>query len=190
VEFPLDFDQRHTFIGVLQGRTQPEAPAVLRDVRGSLVVRWGSGLPYSRTTIDGDSLLGIPNGSRLPSQWTLDLLVAKGVRVRRLHLRAYVDARNVLGRRNVVAVRRDNGSPAAGDPQIEALAESAYRAGPAAIPYESPAYRPDADLDGNRILEGDAELLPLYRRAARDYLQPLFAYGPPRLIRLGLQLEF
>jgi hypothetical protein len=190
VTFPLDFDQRHTAVGVLQARTLPGAPAVLRDLQGSIVGRWGSGLPYSPTNAAGDSLLGPPNSARLPSQWTVDLLVAKRFPLAGLHVRAYVDARNVLQHQNVVAVRRDTGSPEAGDPQIEALAEEAYLAGPEAIPYESPAYRPDADLDGNRLVEGPGELLPMYRRAARDFLQPLFAYGPPRLVRLGVQLEF
>jgi hypothetical protein len=190
VTFPLDFDQRHAAVGLVQARTLPGAPAVLRDLQGSIVGRWGSGLPYSPTNAAGDSLLGPPNSARLPSQWTVDLLVAKRFPLAGLHVRAYVDARNVLQQQNVVAVRRDTGSPEAGDPQIDALAEEAYLAGPEAIPYESPAYRPDADLDGNRLLEGSDELLPLYRRAARDYLQPLFAYGPPRLVRIGLQLEF
>jgi hypothetical protein len=31
--------------------------------------------------------------------------------------------------------------------------------------------------------------MPLYLSAARDYSQPLFAYGPPRLIRLGFELS-
>ena len=70
-----------------------------------------------------------------------------------------------------------------------AAAAEAYAAGPSAIPYESPAYRQAADRDGNGLLDGD-ELLPLYQRAARDFLQPLFAYGAPRLVRLGVQLEF
>ncbi|MDH5195617.1 MAG: TonB-dependent receptor, partial [Gemmatimonadota bacterium] len=182
VTFPLDFDRRHAFVGVLLARTMPAAPRVLRDVQASAVGQWGSGLPYSRTTPDGDSLLGAPNGGRLPSQWNLDIRVSKGVTFGGVHARAYLDVRNVTNHRNIVAVRRDTGSPAAGEPQIEALAQDAYAAGPAAIPYESPAYRPEADLDGNRLLEGD-ELLPLYRRAARDFLQPLFAFGPPRLVR-------
>jgi TonB dependent receptor/Carboxypeptidase regulatory-like domain/TonB-dependent Receptor Plug Domain len=190
VVFPLDFDQRHSAIGLLQARTLPGAPAALRDLQGSIVARWGSGLPYSRTNVTGDSLIGLPNSYRLPSQWTVDLLAARRFRVAGVQLRAYVDVRNAFKHRNVLAVRRDTGSPEAGDPQIEALAEQAYLAGPEAIPYESPAYRPDADLDGNRLVEGPDELLPLYRRAARDFLQPLFAYGPPRLVRLGVQLEF
>ena len=189
VAFPLDFDRRHSVVAVVQARTQPGAPRLLRQLQAAAVGQWGTGLPYSRTTADGDSLLGPPNSYRLPSHWTLDVRVAKGFAISRLHVRAYADVRNVTSQRNVVAVRRDTGSPEAGDPQIESLAAEAYAAGPAAIPYESPAYRPDADLDGNRLLDGE-ELLPLYRRAARDFLQPLFAYGPPRLIRLGVQLEF
>jgi len=189
VEFPLDFDRRHALVAVVQGRTPASAPRLLRDLQGAAVIQWGTGLPYSRTTADGDSLLGVPNSYRLPPTWTVDLRVAKGFAFGRLRLRGYVDIRNVTNRRNVLAVRRDTGSPGAGDLQIATLAAEALAAGPTAIPYESPAYRPDADLDGNRLVEGD-ELLPLYERAARDFLQPLFAFGPPRLVRLGMQLEF
>jgi hypothetical protein len=30
----------------------------------------------------------------------------------------------------------------------------------------------------------------MYVAAARDYTQPVFAYGPPRLARLGVELLF
>ena len=61
---------------------------------------------------------------------------------------------------------------------------------PEAIPYESPRYRAWADLDHNGYVDGPAELMPLYLAAARDYTQPIFAYGPPRLVRLGVELVF
>jgi hypothetical protein len=86
-----------------------------------------------------------------------------------------------------VAVRRDTGAPEPGEPQIEAMADAAQAERPFPIPYESPAYRPGADLDGNGLIEG-GELTPMFQRAARDYLQPLFAYGAPRLIRLGVRI--
>jgi hypothetical protein len=102
----------------------------------------------------------------------------------------YLDVRNLLDARNVVAVRRDNGQPGLGEAGIQAAAQAAYQAHPEAIPYESPRYRgwADANLDG--VLSGQAELLPLYVAAARDYYQPLFAYGPPRLVRFGVELLF
>jgi hypothetical protein len=32
--------------------------------------------------------------------------------------------------------------------------------------------------------------MPLYLRAAQDYNTPVFQYGNPRLLRLGLELAF
>ena len=40
------------------------------------------------------------------------------------------------------------------------------------------------------LIAGQEELLPLYQAAARDYTQPIFAYGPPRIARIGFELLF
>jgi hypothetical protein len=47
-----------------------------------------------------------------------------------------------------------------------------------------------SDTDGNGYIEGRDELFPMYLAAARDFTQPLFAYGPPRLVRLGVEFLF
>jgi hypothetical protein len=78
----------------------------------------------------------------------------------------------------------------ASDTIIATMARAAYSAHPEPIPYESPRYRSNADLNGDGIIAGESELLPLYREAARDYAQPIFAYGAPRLARLGVELLF
>ena len=70
------------------------------------------------------------------------------------------------------------------------MAEAAYQPHPEEIPFESPNYRPYADIDGNGYVEGREELFPLYLAAARDFTQPLFAYGPPRLLRIGVEFLF
>ena len=80
--------------------------------------------------------------------------------------------------------------PGLGEAGILAAAQAAYQAHPGAIPFESPRYRGWADLDHDGVLSGQAELLPLYVVAARDFYQPLFAYGPPRLVRLGVEFIF
>jgi hypothetical protein len=102
----------------------------------------------------------------------------------------YFDVRNVLNRRNIVAVRRDTGQPGLGSDGIEALAEEAYQAHPEEIPYESARYRATADANGDGYIAGREELYPLYLSAATDFTQPLFAYGPPRLARLGFEFLF
>lgn len=182
VSFPLDFDRRHAVVFIARGRSRggPE---------GGVIARWGSGLPYSRTNAAGDSLIGLPNSHRLPAHWTVDLLMRQVFRLSGVDLAAYLDVRNLTNERNVVAVRRDTGSPTPGEQHVAGAAMAAYEANPQPIPYESRRYRAWADADGDGFVAGD-ELVDVYERAARDFLQPLFAYGPPRLVRLGVEIAF
>ncbi len=191
VEFPLDYDRRHSVTVIGQGRVPDSlGPRPFRGLEAAAIVRFSSGLPFTMTNATGDTLIGLPNSHRLPPLLTVDMLLRRPVRVGRWRGSVYLDARNLLNRRNIEAVRRDTGEPGLGPQGLDSLAERAYRAHPEAIPYESPRYRAFADADGNGLIEGRAELFPLFLAAARDYAQPLFAYGPPRLLRLGVELAF
>jgi outer membrane receptor protein involved in Fe transport len=196
-EFPLDFDQRHTLTVIVRGKAPAGVGPRLLGVRplagleGAVIVRALSGLPFSLAdSLVKDSIVGIPNGSRLPWTSTVDLLVRRPLRVGRAAAGIYLDVRNLLNHRNIVAVRRDTGEPRPNDASIIRLAEVAYAAHPETIPYESARYRRSADLNGDGYLAGREELFPLYVAAARDFTQPLFSYGPPRLVRLGVELLF
>jgi hypothetical protein len=195
-EFPLDYDQRHTGTVILRSRVPDKSSPKLLGVRplagleSAAVFRLSTGLPFSRTNAAGDSLLGLPNDSRLPAAMTVDLLVRRPLRLGSARAGVYLDVRNLLNRRNVVAVRRDTGQPAPDSVGLGALAEAAYQAHPEEISFESARYRAFADIDGNGYVEGREELFPLYLAAAQDFTQPLFAYGPPRLLRLGVEFLF
>jgi len=196
VEFPLDYDRRHSLTVVGQARVSDEAGPQLLGTRvfagleAAAIFHYGSGLPYSRTNTAGDTLIGLPNSFRLPPEYSLDALLRRPLRLWGVSGGIYLDARNLLNRRNTVAVRRDTGQPGLSDGTLQSIAQAAYVAHPEAIPYESPRYRQSADLDGNGLIEGPGELLPLYLAAARDFAQPLFYYGPPRLVRVGIELTF
>jgi outer membrane receptor protein involved in Fe transport len=191
VVFPLDYDRRHSLTVIGQGQVPDGAgPRPLRGLEAVTIVRFSSGLPFTMTNATGDTLIGLPNSHRLSPLLTVDMLLRRPVRLGQWRGSVYVDARNLLNRRNVEAVRRDTGEPDLGDQEIAALAERAYQAHPEAIPYESPRYRAFADANGNGLIEGRGELYPLFLAAARDFSQPLFAYGPPRMLRLGVELVF
>jgi hypothetical protein len=196
VEFPLDFDRRHAVTLVLQGIVTDSVVhkvPVLRPLHGvetALIARYQSGLPYTRTNVAGDSLVGLPNSNRLPPSQTIDLLVRRPLRVGWLQGSVYLDVRNLLNRRNVESVSRVTGAPGMGPQDLAAMADSAYAAHPEAIPYESPRYRAWADLNGDGLIAGSNELMPLYLAAARDFAQPVFFFGPPRLLRLGMEFDF
>jgi hypothetical protein len=147
-------------------------------------------LPYTRTGVDGDTVGGLPNNARLPWTTTLDLLIRRPLRLGGVVGGIYLDIRNLLDRRNVIAVRRETGGPDAAPQTLDSLAEAAYQAHPETIPYESARYRAYADLNHDGYLEGHDELFPLYRAAEADFAEPLFTYGPPRLARLGVELLF
>jgi hypothetical protein len=189
LEFPLDYDRRHNLTVVGQARVS-DGVRILGGLEAAAIFHFGSGLPYSRTNAAGDTLLGLPNDARLPSEYSIDALLRRPVRLRGLRGGVYIDARNLLNRRNTVAVRRDTGEPGVTGATLQGMAQAAYQAHPEAIPYESPRYRQWADFDGNGLIEGPGELMPLYLAAARDFAQPLFYYGSPRLVRLGIELTF
>ncbi len=196
VEFPLDYDRRHSLTVILRGQASPGAGPRLLGVRPlagfelAVIGRYLSGLPFTRRAAGVDTLLGGPNGSRLPSTSTVDLLLRRPLEIGGLRGSVYFDARNVLNRRNIIAVRRDTGVPQADAVSVAMMAQAAYTAHPEPIPYESPRYRSFADVNGDGVIQGPGELLPLYQAAAEDYTQPIFAYGPPRVARIGFELLF
>ena len=163
---------------------------LLGALEAAAILRYQSGLPYSTYNATGDSLTSDPNGLRLPSYSTADFLIRKPIPLGRVMGSIYLDIRNVFNVTRVEAVRRDTGTPDIDADALEDQARAAYEAHPEPIPYESPRYRAYADLDANGILSGEAELLPLYRRAAEDYNTPVFQYGSPRLFRLGFEVMF
>jgi hypothetical protein len=196
VEFPLDYDRRHNLTLIVQSQVAETGGPSLLGVRpfagleAAVIGRYSSGLPYTRLARGVDTLIGAPNESRLPSVSTLDLLLRRPLSVGGVRGSVYLDVRNLLNARNIVAVRRDTGEPQADETAILEMAEAAYALHPEAIPYESPRYRAHADVNENGLVEGRAELFPLYLAAARDYSQPIFAYGAPRLARLGFEFLF
>jgi hypothetical protein len=196
VEFPLDFDRRHTLTVILRSRVADSVgPRIFGSpafggLEAAVIGRLVSGLPYSSTDISGDTLIGLPNARRLPANYSLDLLVRRPLRLGGVRGGVYLDMRNVLNHRNVISVRRDTGQPGPTSSAVNAAAEEAYAAHPEEIPYESPYYRASADTNGDGYIAGRDELFPLYLAAARDFTQPLFAYGPPRLVRLGVEFLF
>jgi hypothetical protein len=86
-EFPLDYDRRHTVTAILRSQISQNVGPRLLGVRplagleSAAIIRYGSGLPFSRTNAAGDSLIGEPNDSRLPATLTIDLLVRRPLRL-------------------------------------------------------------------------------------------------------------
>ncbi|HEX6107502.1 MAG TPA: TonB-dependent receptor, partial [Gemmatimonadales bacterium] len=86
-EFPLDFDRRHTLTAIGRAKAGDEVGPRVAGVRplagleGAVILRVASGLPFSMSDSTGDSLVGLPNGSRLPWTSSVDLLIRRPLRL-------------------------------------------------------------------------------------------------------------
>jgi hypothetical protein len=195
-QFPLDYDRRLALIATFTGEINPVGGFAIHGLRPfagiqfSAVGRYYTGLPYTLTNLAGDSLIGEVNGSRLPNQSDVDVLLRRPLTIGGRHGSIYVDVRNLLNTSTLTSVRHDTGTPYPDTSTLTTLATEAYQANPNPIPYESPRYRRYADINGDGLISGSAELMPLYLAAARDYTWPIFIYGQPRLVRIGFELLF
>ncbi|MBD3403463.1 TonB-dependent receptor [candidate division GN15 bacterium] len=121
---PLDYDQRHSIIGIFDLRTgKGEGPlfAGFRPFENfglNVVTQFASGLPYTPMQIyDGVTVNAavqqIPTGgintARLPWQFSIDLKMERALELGGYQLVPYVWVRNLLDKENVVAVYEGTG---------------------------------------------------------------------------------
>lgn len=198
---PLDFDQRHTIVmnidyrfGAGKDYKGPEwtrkkgdsekTIKLLENVGANVVLRAGSGTPYSKQSnfsAEGyfdvtprSDLEGSINGSNLPWNFKVDLRVDKDVELswggkkegeekKHANLNIYLQVLNVFDQKNIIKVYR-----ATGNPDDDGYLESA-----------------DAQTDINAKASPQA-FQDLYRININNPAN----YSRPRVIRLGLLLDF
>ena len=109
--FPLSFDQRHSVNAFLRFRfDQDVGPRFLQHVSGSLLFRYGSGLPYTRGT-RGATEPYEENNERLPANWTLDFKLQRVIDLGPVEITPYLEIYNLTDRENVVYVDPYTGEP-------------------------------------------------------------------------------
>lgn len=147
---PLDFDQRHALVTNVdyrfgsgsnyhgpvwvskKGSDKEKTHKVLDNVGANVVLRAGSGVPYSRQfnvtqdasfgIADRSTLKGSVNGSRLPWQFRMDLRIDKNIDLqwggkgegddkKVANLNIYLQVLNVLDTKNIISVYRYTGNP-------------------------------------------------------------------------------
>jgi len=203
----------------------PITGAVFGGVRADLLFRLTSGLPYTRYVNRGSGLVAPSpyvgaslwaerlNSSRLPWTSVLDLRLAKSIPWGAARLTAFVEARNLLGARNLLRAFAETG-----DAVNELFRENVTAGEAASLRTESAAagaLLPDGTIDltggcatwqrrvncvalqrvENRFGDGDGLYSPDEQRHALDAFYDAFFgtwqfYGPGRTARAGMELRF
>ena len=198
-EFPLAFDRRHTIdAAVLLGRAAPGAARSRAagasglaglPVGAAITAKFRSGYPLYLNT--GDDLT-LEDTDRLP--WTAVIDFSLTWDVARLPgctgcgIRLTFQGKNLLGRENVIGLRRDTGLTAPSLESVRELADAPIST-TAPIPVESPRYVESADLDRDGTITAD-ELNAARFGAALDASDPSLYYGEARQLRLGIEVLF
>jgi hypothetical protein len=197
VPHPLDFDQRHTIVLNMDYRfgagknykgpvwtRSDKTIKILENVGANVIFRIGSGTPYSRQaniTPEGQfglninkSLQGDINGSNLPWNYRFDLRIdksleltwgkddeAKGEKRKSASLNIYLQVLNVLNTQNVINVYKATGN----------ANDDGYLASPSSAASTQISPTSFTDLYNVKINSPGN-------------------YSRPRVIRLGIQIDF
>lgn len=178
---PLAFDRRHAFDLALTA-------AGWTGWTGGVTASVRSGYPIQRLVAEGAPAPEDPD--RLPWTALLDLRLSRelgrvpGCEGCRWSLTA--EGRNVLGRDNVIALRRSTASLSPSEDEV--LARMSGIPG-GLIPLESPRYSALADLDHDGLITPE-EYRSVRLAAVLDLFEPSLFYGEPRQLRLGAEVAF
>ncbi|MBI5218659.1 MAG: carboxypeptidase-like regulatory domain-containing protein [Bacteroidia bacterium] len=127
---PTDFDQRHAINVTLDYRFDGKASGipydgpqwgrrVFENAGVNLIISSGSGTPYSKRLIGGNTLIGSINGSRMPWNTSMSIRIDKdllltfgeGEKRRNTMLNVYMEISNILNAKNYIAVYSTTGNP-------------------------------------------------------------------------------
>ena len=185
VTYPLSFDRRHAIDASVyfgQAAGDDDSPW-----SASLTSTVHSGYPFDRRAAAGEAQA---RARYLPWTAVLDLRVTRDIGTygcNRCRWRVMLDGRNLLGRENVLALRRDNASLAPSVALLDSIADAVVIN--ADIPRESPRYSAHADLDADGVIT-PAEFRTARWAAALDRSDPSLLIGEARQVRLGLEVSF
>jgi hypothetical protein len=185
VEFPLPFDRRHAVTTSWSSDRLPSgeerrwsAAAVFLAMSGTPIDRRGAEDPTAVEYLPWTSYLNAR------AVWTLPV----GRACPRCAVRLVGEARNLLGRENVLGVRRDTHLVGPSAATARAIA-NATPALDSPIPRDSPRYSRYADINGDGLIT-EAEYRLARYAAVLDLHDPSLYFGEPRQLRLGLEVRF
>lgn len=191
---PLAFDRRHTVdFTMLLGQSARAAGRHTGGgpLGGALTARARSGYPLF--PLEPTDAEGRPNPiGRLPWTTVIDAAATWALPTvpgcDRCRTRLLVEVKNLVGRDNVIALRRTTGTISPSLAEVRELADLPTTS-TFPIPRESERYTSTVDLDQNGLIDED-EFATARFAAALDRNDPSLFFGSPRQIRVGVEVTF
>ncbi|HID32913.1 MAG TPA: hypothetical protein EYP24_06005, partial [bacterium (Candidatus Stahlbacteria)] len=183
IDYPLDFDQRHTFhfdFGLVFDEKFPLV--ALRDFNANWIASFQSGMPYTKIDMRGNPL-GDKNSSYKPGFWNVDMRVSKSIKFGLPRLTLIFQVYNLFNTEQWLDVYPSSGEP---DWDGKEFTPGMFIGKLTVFDRD---YHPSADADHDGYIT-NVEYFEAYMRARKDILDDPANYGPPRIIRFGVELSF
>jgi hypothetical protein len=192
-DYALEFDERHNAKASFGVDFPGDVAFVaLRDFNSTLLMTYGSGLPYTPRLIGPDGLnsgrrTAERNSARMPARFSADLSAAKAIPLGRLKLGLNLTVTNLLNNQTVQWVYGSTGQP--DDDGYSVTQTPASWAGSPDITLTTTGlYSPIRDSNHDGYITDDEEYVA-WKLAYKDFVNNPANYGAPRQIKLGLSLE-
>ncbi len=200
IDYPLEFDQRHTIVGNLDLLLPSTLPEPLRDIDLNILTQIGSGLPYTKRD-NRNYIVGVTNACRMPWTWTVDLKFQKIIDVRGLKFSLFCEITNLFNTRNILKLYPNTGRT---DDNEWLMDKRTYldQTWPSAYKDQDriPVYKPEGEhniraADERRDLDKDGyitkdEWYQSYENAYKDYMNDPYFFGSPRHISIGISFNW
>ncbi len=190
-DYPLEFDETHN-VKLSLGCDFPgdfDFPA-LREFNASVLFNFGSGLPYTPVEVkklNSGRKTAERNSARMPPRFTADLNAAKYVSLGRFRFGLTCVIMNLFDARTVQWVYGHTGLPD-DDGYVETLSPANWP-GPSYVNLLNTAYHPVRDHNHDGYITAEEEYLA-YRMGYLDFVDNPMNFGPPRQVRVGVNIEF
>ncbi|HEU5050990.1 MAG TPA: TonB-dependent receptor [Gemmatimonadales bacterium] len=132
-DIPAPWERPHTLVASLGFDAPDGQSGIFRDASLALALRWSSGTPYSACADDALSdhpclagIIGDPASRRLPALRQLDLRFARRLGGESGRVTAWIDARNLFGRRNAVRVYSASGGTTSESAEADARQDARF----------------------------------------------------------------
>ncbi len=191
-DYALEFDERHN-AKLSLGCDFPldvEFQA-LRDFNGTVLLNFGSGLPYTPREVrklNAGRKTAEQNSARMPTRFTADLNATKHVSVGKLKLGLTCIVTNLLNARIVQWVYGHTGAPD-NDGYVETYSPDNWVLDPDVTLLNPVKYNPVRDHNHDGYITDEEEYLA-YRMGYLDFVNNPMNFGPPRQVKLGVNIEF
>jgi len=200
IDYPLEFDQRHTINAnvdlLIPDGAGPAIGAVkpLQNLDVSVLTELASGLPYTRRD-SRNYLVGETNAERMPWRWTTDLKFTKNFHLFGLKLALFGEITNLFNRKDILnlypntGLVADNGMLQDYTTYIDQTFPGDYLDDGQILVGEINEADQRRDLDGDGYITLD-EWYDSYKTAYEDFMNDPYMYDDPRHIDIGISLSW